>query len=263
MVHLATHVYPEDLITAWLERVRRRYPNFAEIKDDFNLRYDLLNVFMDLEFEEIERKTLLAVVNNCNKTALVLPSNEAMSYAQLLTPKRGNAGHEVYFKKYIAFYVNGLVTPPFLTRLARMKESGVLEWWSNITEYVSLVQFRGSGFKALLVENGITGASLEGNIFVIFSLLLGGLSFATIGFLIEMMLHSVASFIFQCSYVISRCMLTPLYLYAHSFRGNPTLTKQILSLSSQDKISFHRKKWFAPGKILNRFKTTRLCKLNG
>lgn len=186
MVHYNTHIFPANILAMWIEQFRKRYANWENITVHFTSRFNFLVEFLRSEFLNFERKLLVSLLNHCNKTALVLPSNEAESYAKLLTPKRGNAGREIYFQQYLVVQVGGMVTPPFLTRLARMKESGILEWWRNITEYVSLVQFQGSASGvSLMKENHPAGASVKGNIVVIFTLLLGCLAVATIGFVVE------------------------------------------------------------------------------
>lgn len=147
-----------------------------------------------MEFTNIEREILISLLNKCHKTALVLHSNEAESYARLLTSKRVSAGKESYFQEYFGIRVSGLVTPLFISRLARIKESGIVEWLTNVTEYISLVEFhaiaKGNTFAN---EEGPAGASLEGNIVVVFSLLMAGVIMAIVGFILEVLFPHAAS----------------------------------------------------------------------
>lgn len=194
MAYFGTQAYVVNILANWVMAFKRQYGFWKNLTEDHSDRVSLLLDYFSVEFEDIERKLLFSLINNCQKTALVVPSTEAESYVMFLTAKRGNAGNESYFQQYLTVDVIGLVTPPFLQRLARMKESGIVEWWTNVSEYISLVQIRSSATTSALrkeKEERPTEATLQGNIVVIFALLLGGLGLATVGLICEFIFYVV------------------------------------------------------------------------
>lgn len=184
MVHSKTLIHPVNLLETLFDLMRNKC---KKEKRYISCNISLYTVAHEHKLENIESKIFLSVLNKCNRTALVLQSNQAESYARKLTPKRGNVGKNAYFQQYFVFYISGLVTPPFLSRLARIKESGIVEWWVNITSYMSTVQFhRSISGSKWIKEGGPAGASLDGNVVVIFSILLAGFALAMSIFTLEM-----------------------------------------------------------------------------
>lgn len=186
MVYSGTSAFLGNTLASWIKEFKRKHRNWENVTENYQIRTRLLIDNFSTEFEDVERNLMLSLLIDCNKTALVVPSPEAESYTRLLTPDRGNAGKEIYFQEYITVTVRGLVTPPFLARLARMKESGIVEWWANVTEYISIVQFHYRASNSVLRKEGYpTGASLKGNIVVIFTVLMGGHGLAVTAFISE------------------------------------------------------------------------------
>lgn len=192
MVHSNSHVYHGNAVATWVEQFKKKYSNWENITKQEDDRIRLLREFFTLEFGNAERTLFRTLIHSCRKTALVLPSGEAESYDRLLTSKRGNFGRDISLQQYLIVDIGGLVTPPLISRLARMKESGIVEWLANVTEYFSLVYYhRRASQNVLNEEDHPKGASLEGNITVIFTLLLAGLCAAVTGFILEVILRFI------------------------------------------------------------------------
>lgn len=192
MVQAKAGRYRVNILKDWIDSLKTKFKTWENLLNYFGNGYDFIRDFALSKFAKLEGESLLPLLLDCNKTALVVRSNEAKAFARLLTRAKGNPGKEVYFQNYFLVKISGLVTPIFLTRLARIKESGIMEWWSNMTEYISLVQFHTSANRGgATQENHPSGASIRGNITVIFSLLLVGLFLAAFGFILEALLDKI------------------------------------------------------------------------
>lgn len=195
MVQRETHIHPQNILGNWIKGFKEKHVNWKNLTDDLDTRYDLLDRFVRFQFGNIERQILLPLLSGCNKTALVLYSNEAETYARLLTPSRGNVGKEVYSQNYFLIRIQGFVTPPLLTRIGRIKESAILEHWTNVSEFISLVQLQNSVTSTrLLQEDHPAGASLKGHIVVIFAVLLFGLGLSSVGLVLEILVVLLTCF---------------------------------------------------------------------
>lgn len=188
-VQLNCDIHLGNVLTKWVEMFKSRNLNWQAILQD---EAKTQKTYYDLtlsEYAQIEREFLFRSLAKCNKTALIIPSNEAESFARVLTPEKGNMGKEVYFQSYFVFEMGGIVTPPLLTRMARMKESGIMEWWANITEYISVMKFQRnishSSEEKLVQEDHPASATLKGHIIVIFFLLVTGLIAALVALITE------------------------------------------------------------------------------
>lgn len=112
IVHSSSQAYPADILEKWFQSFKRIHTNWRNSTEELRFTYYLLLEFFEFEFGNIEREVLFDLTNNCNKTALVLPSVEAEFYTRLLTLERGNSGKEVYFQQHLVIRIEGLVTPP-------------------------------------------------------------------------------------------------------------------------------------------------------
>lgn len=194
VVQNKTQIYLMDILKIWINRLKKKFKSWAEVLNWHGPRFYFLPHFVMHEHASIEREGLVPLLNSCEKTALVLYSNEAEVYSGLLTLKRGSLGKETYFQHYFLFNVGGLVTTPFLSRLARIKESGIVEWWTNVTKHVSLVQLHHKmPNNAFQGDDHPSGATMEGNVVVIFTTLLSGQGLAAIGFTLEILVDSMLS----------------------------------------------------------------------
>lgn len=200
MVQAKAGRYHVNTWKIWIDQLKKEFRTWEKLMNHFGDGFDFVREFVHFRFANLERKCLPSLLLECNKTVLVIQSNEAKAYARLLTAARGNGGKEVYCQHYLLVKISGLLTPFFLIRLARIKESGIMEWWSNITEYASFVQFhRSMSGNTTINENHPAGASMSGNIIVIFSLLICGLLSAIFGFMLEAILTKILYFIYVIS----------------------------------------------------------------
>lgn len=145
-----------------------------------------LDALINIGFDELVNNLLTESLMRCNKTTIIVKSYLAHSYALEMTSARGNKGKDVYFPHYFSFGIEGYVTPVLLKRLWGMRDSGIMEWWSNITEYSAMIQKRATARKVLpQKENGPSAVSLQGNIIVVFSVLIAGFLTTLIIFFLE------------------------------------------------------------------------------
>ncbi len=115
-------------------------------------------------------------IRMCNKTAVILSRDAAMQYAFHLsnanvssgTYGRVNLGKETYFEQYYAFLLIGFFTPHMIQSVKTLQTSGVMDWWGKVIM---------EGFERKhFVDSRILPKrpKMDGNILVIFAVLLGG-----------------------------------------------------------------------------------------
>lgn len=182
-----------NVLIEWIQWFRGRFPGLNEFLESQDL-YTWYFKLLASEYTKAEEFFLLRLLSKCNpKIAFVTHPNVAENFARYLTPARGNTGKETYFRRYFVFEMTGLITPPVLNRLAGLKESGLLKWWSNITEYISVSKLQRNLIRDDLfasVKHGTKGSCLQGNVVVIFCLLFGGILVAIFDFLAELLIRA-------------------------------------------------------------------------
>lgn len=164
-----------NVISEWQKWYKSRNPTWANMTNE--KFYADIQSLEQTDYQNLEKQMIFKSLGSCNTSALIVKSQEAHRYAKMLTHDSENTGKETYFRHFIMFQIRGFVTPQFLLRLARMKESGVMEYWENITGYISDIKFQ----RSIPENETLPGyerpvqASLKGNVVVIFCLLGGGL----------------------------------------------------------------------------------------
>lgn len=182
-----TCVHSGNVLMKWIERFKLANLNWESALQDRQKRLQEFAKFLENDgYAAIEKEFLFKSLHECNKTALILRSNEATSYSRILTSAKGNAGREVYFKQYLMFELKGFLNPPLLSRLSSLKESGILEWWESVIDQISIIKFeRNMTTDYSVSEHHPSGTSMEGNIIVVFSVLGAGLLLGCTGFILE------------------------------------------------------------------------------
>lgn len=140
---------------------------------------------MKFNFRKLLEKAEMRLLNNslreCNRTAVILPENICLRLANELRSEgflHVFVGQEIYSSSIaIAFVLNGFVPRYILKRIQVLQPSGIWERWANFAKSESL----GS------VESIPQGASLQGNIFIVFTFFLGGNIVAVVTFWSEML----------------------------------------------------------------------------
>ncbi|CAL8121474.1 unnamed protein product [Orchesella dallaii] len=122
---------------------------------------------------------LTKFIEECNKTALVLPQHLCMKHAhrlQRLGKDDVFIGEETYVKHLYTYYLIHRIPSFIIKRLSGTKESGIWEWWLKLLKGSDTLY---QGHKVLKKPN------LDGNVLVIFSLLCIGLCVASVIFVVE------------------------------------------------------------------------------
>ncbi|CAL8121440.1 unnamed protein product [Orchesella dallaii] len=108
-------------------------------------------------------------IDQCNRTALVLPQHLCMKHAyRLQRLKRDDVfvGEETYVNNLYTFSLTYRIPSFIIKRLSGSKESGIWEWWLKLAK---------GGYKLYQTRKVLTKPNLDGNVLVIFSLLCIGL----------------------------------------------------------------------------------------
>lgn len=100
---------------------------------------------------------------------------------------------------YFTIYFRGLLSSKFIWKFGRFKETGILEWWEDTSETLAdlRIKYNGSFIDHNKTEierdkmKSDIGATLDGNIIMVFAVLGGGLGIAVICFLVEKILHPI------------------------------------------------------------------------
>ncbi|CAL8135782.1 unnamed protein product [Orchesella dallaii] len=138
-----------------------------------------LSRFSNLVFKD-EDRILEEFMEQCNKTALVLPSFMCHQHKRRLHHLGRRdvfVGKEIYTNPSFSFSLGGLIPPYIVKRLSGMGASGLWEWWMKIMH-------EGSGL-TYATNKSLRKPTLDGNILVIFVLLIFGIFFALVCFVIE------------------------------------------------------------------------------
>lgn len=125
------------------------------------------------EFQTLETELLLGSLQNCEKTAVIVPYYATMEFETELVKRSHmtNAfiGEESYSDTNWLFTLDGLVPPHVIKRIIYISESGICQWWMD------LFDFR----RHVVKQNDLVQpASMSGNIIVVFILLVSGFAVA-------------------------------------------------------------------------------------
>ncbi|CAL8128365.1 unnamed protein product [Orchesella dallaii] len=127
-----------------------------------------------------QRIALTKLIDECNNTALIVPRVEANRLARHAQNKyfgSVHVGKESYYGWDYLIHFIGHVPPFVITGMEAMRWNGVAE---------KLVEFAAASYKPLpFVPIDPTGATMQGNVAVIFVILMGGLVIAMLAFSIE------------------------------------------------------------------------------
>lgn len=156
--------------------------NFTRRVDWWDAQFDLAKQFARKQF--LETETLFKIVEKCQKIAVVLPDHVGRKYYLMSKLPHVFIGQESYYDKDYMFYLRGIVPPHLIKRIHRIAESGVWQWWIKL--------FSGGNFKKQLTEH-VKAARLDGNIVIIFAVLVFGICLATLGYFMENCKHIVGS----------------------------------------------------------------------
>ncbi|CAL8084925.1 unnamed protein product [Orchesella dallaii] len=162
--NLYDQLWPENKIAI----VRNEWTNFLIAAENY------LNKMQNNVFDEL--------MDECNNAALILPRVEANRLARSYYNKYlglVNVGKENYYGWEYLIYFIGHVPPFLVDGIGAMQRSGIAS---------KLVEFAASTYKpAPMIRRDPTKATMQGNIAIIFLILLVGLAIAFLAFLAELL----------------------------------------------------------------------------
>lgn len=130
------------------------------------------------------RNSTCNILQNCNKTALLLPDVDA--HLKYLETVKGNE-NKVFLSKNgsvtirFGFQFFDWVHPRVLKRLAGLQESYIMEWWTKfVVDFVPKIKTVN-----LETELAFKSTSIHGKIFTIFVLWTGGFTICILTYLAE------------------------------------------------------------------------------
>ncbi|CAL8135770.1 unnamed protein product [Orchesella dallaii] len=163
---------------------------------------DYLSSFSNLVAQD-EEEILEEFMEQCNKTALVLPYFMCQQHNKRLHQigrRNVYVGKEIYNKPSFSFTLSGIMPPYVVKRLSGMGASGLWEWWMKLIQ-------DGSGLSTYRYSKAVRKPTLDGNILVIYALLSVGLFVALLVFLVENRQGFYSLAVKGIHYVKQRCYL--------------------------------------------------------
>lgn len=134
-----------------------------------------------------ESTTLKSRLHECNQIALILPRYMCQNHSSRITD--AFVGKAFISDVQWLFTLNGAVPPYIPQRIKTTHESGMWQRWSKFVEKHTV---------AVGSNEALTAASMEGNIVVIFCVLLCGLMGGIISFFLETWLIHLFRYSFSC-----------------------------------------------------------------
>ncbi|CAL8135780.1 unnamed protein product [Orchesella dallaii] len=163
-----------------VENRLKEITKLGNLSQKINIAPEYRSRFSDLVIKDGER-ILEEFMEQCNKTALVLPSFMCQQHKRRLHHLGRRdvfVGKEIYTNPSHSFSLGGLIPPYIVKRLSGMGASGLWEWWTKSIH-------EGSGLRTYTVNKALRKPTLDGNILVIFVLLVFGIFVALLCFVIE------------------------------------------------------------------------------
>lgn len=123
--------------------------------------------------QNIEAEILLESAGKCQKTVVVLPSHMCKEFQTSLIKKDPRSsifvGEELSAEMNAMFSFEGLVPPLLISRVYRIAESGIWEWWVHVAGNME-------NFQA--TTESVMAVSMSGNVVVVFCVWLCGIILA-------------------------------------------------------------------------------------
>lgn len=142
--------------------------DWLEVLDEIDLNFTILQV--------METDRLFRIVEECQKTAIVLPDHICKTLHSKSQVPEVFIGQETYTELDWMFYFSGLVPPHFIRGMHRIAESGVWTWWTHV--------FVGKNTRNANV-NYVGAANMQGNVIIIFVLWGIGICLANLCYWLE------------------------------------------------------------------------------
>lgn len=152
-------------------------------------KYNATDPFSDSDLDDIaqslierENNAVLLELSKCRNSAFVVKENECYMLAKRLIQANSSriisVGEEAYFKRNLVFHLSGLISPAIMRRLRSIETAGI---WNHVAQNGSAT------FNLTRIQTTVpfNRTSLNGNVLVIFLLLILGLAMSFFGFIVE------------------------------------------------------------------------------
>lgn len=179
------------------------------------------------EYRAYAENQLHSLLKSCQKTAAVLPEYWAKEIGKDLRRaglKSVFVGKYRYLNVHHGFFIVGKTHRNVVRRMYAFKSSGIWNWWLNYAEH----RFQ---YNAEYIKEDLAKPSMEGNIQVIFYILLSGIFLSSVSFMAE--LHKyifaiiIATYTMICNHVKKFYNSIWLYLISEKCKKEPkTKSKQ-------------------------------------
>ncbi len=187
------------------------------------------NLFLTERISQIQHKIIASDLDNCSRTAWVLPNYVARNTLRNLrrSGKHSDVGSEAYVSTEIIFFILGPNVPSLvLQRILMISNTGLFDWWQRLINRSDLVM----GNSNIPPKK----PNMSGNIINIFVLLVGGLSIA----LLCMVLESWRLVFAQCKFSYQFIIRKLLKLFFHVKQGYQIIIRKQLKILLQVKQGF-------------------------
>lgn len=155
----------QEVAAIFLNSLRKE--NATQLTEPISAQIKLSQNFPAKQLLETER--LLGIVENCQKTAVVLPDHISRKFYSASKLPHVFIGQETYSDNDWKFYLKGIVPPYLIRRIHHIAESGVWQWWMQLLS--------GGNTKRQNVDY-VKPGSLDGNVVIIFAVWGIGLMFS-------------------------------------------------------------------------------------
>ncbi|CAL8146093.1 unnamed protein product [Orchesella dallaii] len=163
---------------------------------------NFLNEFLDYNatgylpvYRSLQDEPIWEFLQSCNKTALILPELNCHLLAAKLNRKRENkdsvyVGKSVVLSAKIGFSFQGYLIPGLVSQMNGLGQSGIADWWRLLArDWLTRIRVGSVGREGNNItksfDNGLHRPTMEGNISVIFIVLVFFLSVSLIFFVVE------------------------------------------------------------------------------
>lgn len=190
VLNYTAEIYP-GVISKFSQELQSRAKELANLSN-----LNMIRATGEKMFDAIEEVEFLTSLRKFKKEALVVSQLRALRYKRALQSTGVSSSHihigkELYFESSIVYSFRGFVPVDVISRLKAMYTSGIWNWLEGVVQIIN------RDIEERHFTTSVQAASIEGNIVVIFCVLLGGILIAIFVALMEMMFSKIKEMCLQ------------------------------------------------------------------